>query len=51
MTRFLAFAHEHNVMPDVLAWHEWGSRGDAVASNVAATRAWMDVAGTVLFSL
>ena len=39
MARFLTFAHARNVLPDVLAWHEWAPRGTEVPSHVAGVRA------------
>ena len=38
MARFLAFAARTGAMPDVLAWHEWGSWGREVPRHVTAVR-------------
>ena len=37
-SQFLAFAAANDVLPDVLAWHEWAPRGDSVPAHVAAVR-------------
>eukprot|EP01052_Picozoa_sp_SAG31_P000843 SAG31_NODE_26_length_32985_cov_39.054096_8_plen_923_part_00 len=39
--QFLHFAKTDDVLPDVLAWHEWASRGDKLPGHVAAVRASM----------
>ena len=39
--QFLTFAVAEDVLPDVLAWHEWAPRGDEVPEHVAAMRASM----------
>ena len=35
MARFLPFARARGVLPDILAWHKWGPRGDEVRGHVA----------------
>jgi hypothetical protein len=35
MVRFLPFARARGVLPDILAWHKWGPRGDEVPGHVA----------------
>ena len=39
--QFLDFAKTEDVLPDVLAWHEWAPRGNAVPAHVATVRASM----------